>query len=146
MPVLTVRQIDHTAVICKDLAATRHFYVEVLGMTEVPRPAFSFEGAWFEAGGTLVHAIAAHAESGPAGEVRDPAARASRTQHTAFAVDDAVAAAEALRAAGVPIAAGPKGRPDGAAQTVVLDPDGYVVELVSETGGEKLAVDGGQSA
>ena len=31
-----------------DAEASRQFYVELLGMTEVDRPAFDFQGAWFQ--------------------------------------------------------------------------------------------------
>jgi catechol 2,3-dioxygenase-like lactoylglutathione lyase family enzyme len=38
----------HCAIRTSDLAATRHFYCNVLGMVDVPRPAsIKFEGAWF---------------------------------------------------------------------------------------------------
>ena len=139
-PAVRVGPIDHVAIVCDDLTATERFYVGLLGMRRVPRPAFDFPGLWFESGGTLIHAIGRHAESGPPGEIIDPNARISRTQHLALRVDDAVAAADRLRERGVAIAAGPKGRPDGAAQTVIQDPDGYVIELVSKRGGEKLPV------
>ena len=145
-PPVRVNRLDHAAVVVADVEASRRFYVGVLGMTEVPRPAFTFGGAWFEAGGTLIHVIEQHEASGPAGNPVAEGASISRTRHLAFAVDDAAAIAEPLRAAGVPIVAGPKGRPDGAAQTVVLDPDGTVIELVSETGGAALRVDGAQVA
>ena len=144
-PPVRVGAIDHVAIVVADLTATRRFYVGLLGMNEVERPDFNFAGAWFEAGGTLVHAIAEHEESGPPGEVIAEGVRISRTQHLAFGVDDAVAAAGRLRQRGVAIAAGPKGRPDGAAQTVIQDPDGYVIELVSEPCGAVLPVDGGRS-
>ena len=41
------------------------------------------------------------------------------------------ACVERLRELEVPIAAGPKERPDGAVQVFVCDPDGHVVELTS---------------
>lgn len=144
-PVVQVGQVDHVAIVVADIDATERFYVDVLGMELVSRPAFAFDGRWFQAGSTLVHAILQHDASGPAGEQFGEFSRISRTQHMAFAVDDAVACAEALRSHDIEIVAGPKGRPDGAAQTVIQDPDGYVIELVSETGGETLAVEGGRA-
>lgn len=116
---IRVKQIDHVAIVVADLAASRRFYVDVLGMREVGRPAFSFDGAWFEAGGTLIHAISEHDASGPAGEQFGRYTRISRTQHLAFAVDNALEVVDALKEANVEIVAGPKGRPDGAAQTVI---------------------------
>ena len=42
---LSVRAIDHVAVIARDLEASRHFYEEILGMRSVPRPDFPFPGS-----------------------------------------------------------------------------------------------------
>ena len=36
----------HVAIKTNDLAATTHFYKEVMGLVEVPRPNFGFPGAW----------------------------------------------------------------------------------------------------
>jgi catechol 2,3-dioxygenase-like lactoylglutathione lyase family enzyme len=36
----------HIAIKTNDLAATVHFYRQVMGLTEVPRPDFGFPGAW----------------------------------------------------------------------------------------------------
>src|SRR4051794_19754568 len=45
---LRVKTLDHVTVVVKDLERSRRFYVEILGMREVRRPAFSFEGSWFQ--------------------------------------------------------------------------------------------------
>ena len=39
---IRVQSLDHVTIVVKDLAATRRFYVDVLGMDEVARPNFSF--------------------------------------------------------------------------------------------------------
>ena len=41
---IRVKSLDHVTIVVKDLKATRRFYVEALGMDEVPRPNFSFSG------------------------------------------------------------------------------------------------------
>jgi len=128
---ISVRTIDHVTVVVGDLDASREFYVGVLGMQEVPRPAFSFEGLWFQSGGTQIHLILEHEGSGPAGNLVPVEHRGARTHHFAFEVEDANACAKRLAAMGVPIAAGPKQRPDGAVQVFLCDPDGHVVELTS---------------
>ncbi|MGC1272270.1 MAG: VOC family protein [Planctomycetaceae bacterium] len=128
---LRVQQIDHVTLVVRDLDASRRFYVDLLGMTEVPRPAFDFAGAWFQAGETLIHLILVSDRSGPAGVNEDGRTRTTRGHHLAFAVADAAAAAEELEAAGVPFLAKPKRRPDGAIQTFILDPDGHLIELCS---------------
>jgi len=126
-----VKQLDHVTLVVRDVEASRRFYVGLLGMTEVPRPAFSFDGAWFQAGSTLIHLIKEHDRSGPAGYPVEVLVRSSRNHHFAFAVDDAKAAAEKLKAMGISLLDDAKLRPDGATQVFLTDPDHHVVELCS---------------
>jgi catechol 2,3-dioxygenase-like lactoylglutathione lyase family enzyme/uncharacterized protein YunC (DUF1805 family) len=128
---LAVKSLDHVTVVVKDLERSRRFYVEALGMREVPRPAFSFAGLWFQAGATQIHLIQEYAGSGPAGNLLPPPQRSSRTHHFAFLVDDAAAALAHLERHQVTVLSGPKPRPDGYLQVFVTDPDGHVVELCS---------------
>lgn len=128
---LRVRQIDHITIVVRNLERSRRFYVDALGMEPAERPAFRFPGLWFRAGETYVHLIEEHPESGPAGVSREPGCLISRTQHFAFAVDDALAARDHLVKLGYSLADGPKQRPDGPTQIYLLDPDGYLVELFS---------------
>jgi catechol 2,3-dioxygenase-like lactoylglutathione lyase family enzyme len=123
-----VKSLDHVTIVVKDLAATRQFYVDALGMDEVARPGFSFAGQWFQAGVTLIHTILEYEGSGPAGT---GAERNTRGHHFAFLVDNAAEAEERMRRLGVPIASPTKTRPDGAMQVFVHDPDGHLVELCS---------------
>ena len=56
---MPVAGIDHFTIITTDLAATRRFYCDLLGLAEGWRPAFDFPGAWFYAGGhPIVHIVA----------------------------------------------------------------------------------------
>ncbi|MFN8708225.1 MAG: VOC family protein [Planctomyces sp.] len=128
-PPIRVRQIDHVTLVVRDLAASRRFYVELLGMQDVPRPAFSFRGAWFRAGATLLHLIEEHDLSGPAGIGHHLEKRSGRNHHFAFEVDDAADAAATLKKLGVPLVEDAKRRPDGAVQVFLADPDGHVIEL-----------------
>ncbi len=130
-PLLSVRTIDHVAVIAGDLEASRHFYQDVLGMEPAPRPDFPFPGLWFQAGNTQIHVILASTEAGPAGLAPFAGTKPSRGHHMAFELDDCAVAVDQLRAAGVPIAAGPQSRPDGFRQVYIHDPDGYLIELFS---------------
>ena len=133
MPVIEVESIDHITLVVSDLAASRKFYVDLLGMQDVPRPNFSFEGAWFQAGNTLIHLILEHEQSGSAGNAAAQL-RSTRANHFAFRLPDAQAAWEALQASGVAldVISEPKHRPDGAIQFFIADPDGYRVEITSE--------------
>ncbi len=126
---IQVLHIDHVTLVVKSVAASRDFYVSLLGMKEVPRPDFDFAGAWFQAGATLIHLIEEHDRSGPAGYPAEVLKKSSRNHHFAFEVADAAAAAEILKQRGIALIGEPKRRPDGAIQMFVADPDGHVVEL-----------------
>ncbi|HWL10099.1 MAG TPA: VOC family protein [Planctomicrobium sp.] len=128
---IRVKQIDHISIVVKDLEASRRFYVDVLGMEPAPRPNFSFDGLWFQAGSTLVHLILEHPESGPADRDQPLHLQVSRTRHVAFEVDNALEAKVRLDELGIPIASGPKSRPDGPIQLTIFDPDNNLVELFS---------------
>ena len=129
-----VRHIDHVTLVVRNVEASRRFYVGLLGMKEVPRPAFKFGGAWFQAGATLIHLIEEHDRSGPAGYPVEVLVRSSRNHHFAFEVDDARAAAENLKAMGIELLDDAKLRPDGAVQVFLTDPDHHVVELCTSPG------------
>ena len=130
-PAIQVKTIDHVTVVVKDLERSRKFYVETLGMRETPRPAFSFDGLWFQAGKTQVHLILEFERSAPAGNQLAPERRSSLSQHVAFEVEDAEAIVPRLKELGIRIIHGPKPRPDGFIQVFVTDPDGHVIELCS---------------
>lgn len=125
---LNVQSIDHVTIVVKDLAAARKFYVDILGMREVPRPSFQFVGQWFQAGATQIHTILEAAGTGRAGTAVE---RNTRGHHFAFLVDNAEAAYQKVQELGLPIVSPPRTRPDGAVQVFVHDPDGHLVELCS---------------
>jgi catechol 2,3-dioxygenase-like lactoylglutathione lyase family enzyme len=125
---IRVKRIDHVTIVVKDLNRSRDFYVGLLGMDDVARPAFSFFGAWFQAGATLLHLIEEHDKSGVAGVAEDRGHN-SRCHHFAFEVEDTYAAAQILKDRGQTIIHDAKLRPDGAVQVFVADPDGHVIEL-----------------
>lgn len=127
-----VSSFDHVTIICADLEATRRFYVDVLGMAEVARPAFSFPGLWFQVGSMQIHATQESPEAGEAGWGDRGGRIVSRGHHFAFAVRDVSDAHDAARSHGVRIASPPQQRPDGFRQVYLYDPDGHVVELVSQ--------------
>lgn len=130
-PLLSVKAIDHIAVIARDLERSRHFYEDILGMEAVGRPDFPFPGLWFQAGATQIHVILESAEAGPAGPAKFGGTMPARGSHFAFEVTSCAEATEKLMAAGIEITAGPQSRPDGPQQVYIRDPDGYTVELFS---------------
>ena len=127
-PSIHVKTLDHVTIVVKDLAATRRFYVETLGMQEARRPGFAFEGQWFQAGTTMIHTILEFEGSGRAGAA---ACANSRGHHFAFLVDDCYTAAQRIAELGISFVSAPKKRPDGAVQLFINDPDGHLVELCS---------------
>ncbi len=122
---------DHVTIVCTDLEATKRFYVGVLGMREVTRPAFSFPGCWFQLGGVQIHATQASPEAGRPGWTREAGTVVARGHHIAFAVQDVAQALEIAQAHGVRIASPLQRRADGYRQAYIADPDGHVVELTS---------------
>ncbi|MFN0155045.1 MAG: VOC family protein [Gaiella sp.] len=129
-------RLQHVALVVTDVAASRRFYGEGLGLEEIPRPAaFRFGGAWFRAGDDHVHLIA-RADTTEHDLPPDPGLglQAGLATHIAFEVDDLAGAEERLGRHGVPIAAGRLLRGDGVQQTYFRDPDGNIVELFQLTG------------
>lgn len=127
-----VRTIDHVTLVVGDLDRSRAFYVGLIGMAEVARPAFNFSGLWFQAGATQIHLIHHHDQSGPAGMVTPPVkASPGRVMHFAIEIDDAREIVPWLKESGVVVRGGPALRPDGCVQVFCVDPDGHVVELFS---------------
>ena len=128
---LKAKSFDHFTIVAADLEASRRFYVGLLGLEEVERPAFDFEGLWFGVGNMMMHLIKTNELSGPPGPRNDDTKKPSRGLHFAFQVSDASTAVDVIKKAGIEIVDGPKQRPDGATQVFVRDPDGYLIELCS---------------
>ncbi len=129
---MQLRKMDHTALIVQDLERSRHFYGEVLGLQEVPRPStFTFGGAWFQGPDFQIHLILARDTSAPAGfaGADEKDVRIGRAHHIAFEVDDIENAMADLRARGIEIAGGPQQRGDGVTQFYIFDPDGNFLEI-----------------
>lgn len=129
---LSAKSFDHVTLICADLEATRRFYVDLIGMSQVLRPAFKFPGLWFQLGNMQIHATQQSPESGKAGWADQGGKIVSRGHHIAFAVDDVSDALKIVGLHGVRIASPLQQRPDGFKQLYLYDPDGHIVELVSD--------------
>jgi len=54
---LDIETIHHVAIPVSDLARAKQFYGGLLGLKEIPRPAFPFDGAWYSAGTRDIHLI-----------------------------------------------------------------------------------------
>lgn len=134
-----LRGIQHAALVVSDLAASRRFYVEAIGMEEIPRPAtFTFAGAWLRAGSGELHLIAADDTTASPGTVgHGRAEQVGLCAHLGLEVDDLDAARARLDEHGVALVGGPLQRGDGVTQVYVHDPDRHVIELFARTGEDR---------
>jgi glyoxylase I family protein len=120
---MKVRRAHHVSFSVTDLARSRRFYGDVLGLDEIPRPAMGLGGAWYRAGDTEVHLIA-RPDGADAGT--PPASLTPIADHAAFAIDDYAAAVAHLRGAGLDVLE----TSTALGQLWVRDPDGHVIELI----------------
>jgi glyoxylase I family protein len=122
---LDITSLHHVAICVTDIARAKGFYGGLLGLREITRPPFPFEGAWYElADGRQVHLIVhEHPRT-----LRGTTDIDLRDGHFAFGVSDYDRTVERLQSAGVPCEL----RPDNVTpwkQVYVTDPDGNVIEL-----------------
>ncbi len=55
---LQVTHLDHCSVLITDVARSRHFYADLLGLREIARPrTFDFVALWFDLGGQQLHLL-----------------------------------------------------------------------------------------
>lgn len=122
---LDITSLHHVAVCVTDIARSRKFYGSVLGLQEVARPAFPFEGAWYQLGdGRQLHLIVHERPR----TLRGTTEIDLRDGHFAFGVADWEKTVERLQAAGIPCVV----RRDNVTpwkQVYITDPDGNVIEL-----------------
>ncbi len=117
---MKTKALDHVAIHVADVEDSVAFYKNKMGFEPLPRPAFTFPGAWFRLGAEQeLHII---------GERTDPVHGHNRGNHFALEVESIWEAEAALKAGGVAHRS-PKQRPDGAYQIFLKDPDGHVIEL-----------------
>ena len=128
-----VSRLEHVNIRCARLAATTAFYIDIIGLTQGPRPDFPFRGAWLYCGDTaVVHLVEAadHPGSWTGTLARETRAGADTGafDHVAFHGEDFEGMREALRQAGLQfrdrVVPG-----TGLKQIFVPDPEGVMVEL-----------------
>jgi glyoxylase I family protein len=123
-----VSAFHHVSLAVTDLARSRRFYAETLGLRELERPAFDFAGAWFDLGASQqLHLIVAERPRALRGTTEID----SRDGHFALRIVDHRAAVAHLRAHGVVF----RDKTDNATpwtQIFLTDPDGNGIELNAE--------------
>jgi len=135
---MRIEMIHHVSLTVTDLERSRAFYREVLGLSEIPRPPFSFPGAWFGIGaGQHLHLILHDGAT-----FRGARGIDSRDSHFAVRVPSYRHAVEFLRERGYREDGGDanlltmKLQPHATAgfpQIYILDPDRHVIEINAGT-------------
>lgn len=119
-PTFRIHALDHVQLAMPpgEEEAARRFYVGVLGLTEVPKPAVlaGKGGVWFEGGSLRLH-LGVEADFRPA-----------RKAHPAFLVQNLPALVRRLAEAGIPTAAADP--LEGVERVHVSDPFGNRLELL----------------
>ncbi len=117
---MKIEELNHVAIHVSDVEKSCRFYREILLLEPIPRPAFTFPGAWFRLGaGQELHLI---------GERAEPVSSHNRGNHFALQVEDLEAWERHLDSLGAQRLPR-KQRPDGAGQVFLRDPDRHVIEL-----------------
>src|SRR5258706_16104965 len=89
-----ITEMNPFPVLARNRGETRSFYVEILGLSEGPRPPLGFPGAWLYAGGRpVLHVI---------GDRQLPAEARGVLDHMAFSATGLAEVARRLDAANVP--------------------------------------------
>jgi catechol 2,3-dioxygenase-like lactoylglutathione lyase family enzyme len=117
---MQVLELNHVALHVSDLEVACRFYQNILRLEPLPRPAFTFPGAWFRLGKQQeLHLI---------GERTEPVHSHNRGNHFALRVDNLDEWETHLQKVNADLRPRKK-RPDGAQQIFLRDPDGHIIEL-----------------
>jgi len=130
---MEIADLHHVALPCSDLERSRRFYREILGLTEIPRPALPVAGAWFRVGVSQeLHLVVGDALA----TFRASKGMDTNDIHFALRVTSYRQALEALKAQGYREDTGPDDPMGirtsmrvGYPQIYLLDPDRNIIEI-----------------
>lgn len=123
MDQIGLKRMHHVSFAVSDLAESKRFFCEVLGLPEEERPAFRFPGAWLAVGDRQIHLI----EDKSAGRaIRE---QISRSDHLAMEVADLERVTARLTECGISFVLGGN-ESLGMSQAFCSDPDGHTIEFV----------------
>jgi catechol 2,3-dioxygenase-like lactoylglutathione lyase family enzyme len=136
LPLATVHGLFHIAIKTDDLAATRTFWKEIIGLREFDRPDFGYPGAWLgttQPGGlAIIHVYAGGPALGPTGKAE---AGTAAIDHVSLSCSGFRSYVDRLRTSGLDwrefIVPG-----TSLWQLFVYDPSGVQLELTFEAGVE----------
>lgn len=123
MDQIGLKRMHHVSFAVADLAESKQFFCEVLGLPEDERPAFRFPGAWLAVGDRQIHLI----EDKSAG--RETREQISRSDHLAMEVADLERVTARLKECGINYVLGGN-ESLGMSQAFCSDPDGHTIEFV----------------
>ena len=132
---LPFTEVSHISVTVTNLEGAKAFYGAVLGLREIPRPAFPFPGVWY----ALMGDVSLHVTVKPEMPFRAPERFDTRDPHFALAVADADDIEARLRASGRPYHDFTD-TPSGLRQLFVQDPDGNMIEFIGPTRERRVRV------
>lgn len=121
---LPLKGLHHISVLTKHLEESRAFYRDVLGFREIPRPPFSFGGAWLWNYGLQIHLIVDETIGDPAGPIQ------TRDHHIAFHSPDLEKVEWVLNDRKIPMRVNVQAG-TGLKQLFFRDPDGHHIEVAS---------------
>ncbi len=125
---MALEALEHYTIQCTDLAGTRDFYRDVLGLKEGPRPKLGFAGHWLYCGEVpVVHLLGADGAL-PENRGCEPGGDTGAFDHIAFRGSDVETTLVSLKKHGV--AFRENHIPDFQLhQVFVRDPNGIMVEM-----------------
>ena len=122
-------RLGHVLVLTDELAATKAFYCDLLGLEVGDRPSLPFPGYWLYADGSACMHIAERASYEAQCARLGLSAKPSPVDHVAFEADGYEQLLERLQAAGVEVTTNPVAA-SGVRQLFFDDPNGARIELV----------------
>ena len=135
---MEIRLLHHVSITVSDLERSKRFYSEILRLTEIARPPFSFPGAWFQVGENQHVHLIVHDDA----TFRGVKGIDTRDNHFAVRVRSYRGAVEFLRSKGYSEDGDDldlkkmKLQPHATAgfpQIYILDPDRHVIEINAES-------------
>lgn len=131
---LPLSRLHHIARVTADAEASINFYCDVLGFEKLPRPPFSFRGAWLYGYNVQIHII----ENATLGDA-DRGKIDTRADHLAFSASDMDRVKELLAERGISFEE--QVNAGGIHQVFFHDPDGHHIEI-SLTGDPSIGYTG----
>jgi len=123
-----LNRIHHVAVICSDYAASKRFYVEVLGLRVIGETYRESRGSYkLDLAVNDTYVIELFSFPNPPPRPTQPEARGLR--HLAFEVEDVLQARQGLEMAGIPVEPIRVDETTGKSFTFLRDPDDLPIEL-----------------